>query len=251
MKQALLALATGLAATEVAVAEGPVKEDGRWRSSLGAAYSEARGNSESLNLALQADAVRATPQDKWTAAVRALYARTDGSTTSDQLRAATRYDWNLTPRSFVFGGLELERDEVALLDLRASVSTGAGYKLVDDAALTWAVFGGVGYTGDRYAEPRLVDDALRGRYEYANLLVGQESTHRFSDTTSGRQRLALYPNLRNSGEYRADWDIGLAVAMTKSWNITAGFTWRYNSDPGPALRRTDTLLTTGVSVKFD
>mgnify|MGYP001383639915 CR=1 FL=1 len=247
----LLVLAASLLAAQGAAAQATVKEDGNWRASLGAAYSQARGNTDSSNFALQADAVRATERDKWSLNAKALYAQTDGNETANQMRAGTRYDWNLSPRVFLFGGLDLERDEVALLDLRHTVSAGAGYKVFKRPDLTWDVIGGVGHVGDRYAAPRPVDDALRSRYRYATALLGQESTHRFTETTTGKQRLVVYPNLSNTGEYRAEWDLGVAVAINKTLSLTAGFAWRYNSDPGPALRKTDTLLTTGIAMKFE
>lgn len=234
-----------------ALAQAVVKDDGHWRASVGAAYSRASGNTDASNIALQADAVRATKRDKWTLGGNALYAETDGTKRADQVRAGTRYDWNLTPRAFVFGGLDLERDEVALLDLRHTVTTGAGYRLFDEPDLGWEVFAGVGHVGDRYAAPRLVGDALRDRYDYATALAGQGSTHRFTETTTGKQRLVGYPNLKDRGEYRLQWDLGVAVAMTSAWNLTAGLSWRYNSDPGPGFEKSDTLFTSGVALKFE
>jgi putative salt-induced outer membrane protein YdiY len=252
---AVIGIAAAVAASAVpadaARAQATVKEDGQWRSSIGAAFSRATGNTRAASLAVQADTVRATEWNKWTAYTNLLYAETNDNRTAEQGRLGTRYDWKLTRQMFIFGGLDLERDEVALLDLRSTVSTGAGYRLFDRPDLTWEYFGGVGYVRDRYAEPRLVDEELRDRYGYATLLFGQESNHRFTDTTTAKQRLAIFPNLQASGEYRAQWDASIAVAMTRSWNLTAGVSWRYNSDPGPLLRKTDTLLTSGVSVKFD
>lgn len=151
----------------------------------------------------------------------------------------------------MFGGLDLERDEIALLDLRHTLTAGAGYKLFNEPDLAWEVFAGVGHVGDRYAAPRLVGGALRDRYDYATALVGQGSTHRFTETTTGKQRLVAYPNLRDRGAYRLQWDLGVAVAMTKAWNLTAGLSWRYNSDPGPGFEKSDTLFTSGVALKFE
>ena len=240
-----------LAFSGTALAQATVKDDGQWRAALGAAFSKSSGNTDSTSLALQADAVRATPLDKWTLYANTLYGETSGVKTADQQRAGGRYDWNLTPHLFWFGGLDAERDKIALLNSRFTVSTGLGYKIFKEPNLTWDVFGGVGYVTDDYAAPRLVDGGLRTGYDYATLLLGQESTHRFTETTSARQRLVLYPNLSNSGEYRAQWDFGLAVAMSKTLNLTAGLAYKYNSDPGVGIKKTDTLFTTGVAVKFE
>ncbi|RZL07792.1 MAG: DUF481 domain-containing protein, partial [Rubrivivax sp.] len=47
------------------------------------------------------------------------------------------------------------------------------------------------------------------------------------------------------------FDTKISVAMTKSLNLTAGLSMRYNSDPGNGLKTTDTALVTGVSWRFD
>jgi putative salt-induced outer membrane protein YdiY len=41
------------------------------------------------------------------------------------------------------------------------------------------------------------------------------------------------------------------VAINETMNLTVGLSATYNSDPGPGLETTDTLLTTGISVKFE
>jgi putative salt-induced outer membrane protein YdiY len=92
---------------------------------------------------------------------------------------------------------------------------------------------------------------LRDTYSYASLPLGEESTHKLTETTSARQRLVVVANLKDTGEYRATWDGGLAVAMTKGINLTLGLSMLYNSDPGVARKSTDTLFTTGVAIKFE
>jgi len=39
--------------------------------------------------------------------------------------------------------------------------------------------------------------------------------------------------------------------MTKALNLNVGFAAAYNSQPGLGRKTTDTMLTTGISMKFD
>lgn len=39
--------------------------------------------------------------------------------------------------------------------------------------------------------------------------------------------------------------------MTKALSLTVGVASRYDSEPGIGLKKTDTLLTTGISARFD
>lgn len=234
-----------------AAAQVNVVEDGVWRGALGAGFSNSTGNSRSSSFNLNGDAVRATSGDKWSVYGRGLYAKDDEGTTSDLIRLGTRYDRDLSQRFFGFVGLDGERDGVADLSRRLTGSLGVGYKIIDAEPNTFNVFGGVAYTADKYSVPLEIDGAFRERYNYASLMLGEESTHAFTETVSARQRLVVLPNLRNSGEYRAEFDATLAVAMTSRLSLNVGYGVRFNSDPGVGKSRTDTLLTTGVAMKFE
>jgi putative salt-induced outer membrane protein YdiY len=96
-----------------------------------------------------------------------------------------------------------------------------------------------------------VKGQARSSDSYATMLLAEESTHKLSASTNLKQRLALTPALDRHGEYRATFDAGLAVAMTSTINLTVGFNANHNSDPGEGRKATDTLLTTGVSMKFE
>lgn len=247
----LLVTATALAAMGQAHAQATVKPDGQFRAALGMGASMSSGNTKATNLSLNGDAVRATQQDKTSLYGNLQYARTGGVTSSDQLRLGGRYDYNIGADLFAFGGLDLERNKFANLKLRSQLAGGLGWHVIKSPSTSFDLFGGLGYTSDKYETPMLIDGASRGSYGYLSLVLGEESTHKLSETTSAKQRLVLVPNLKNRGEFRATWDAGLAVAMSKTLNLNVGFALAHNSEPGPGRKATDTLLTTGVSVKFD
>jgi putative salt-induced outer membrane protein YdiY len=240
-----------VAAAGAAQAQATVKADGKMRSSIGLGASNASGNTRATNLSLNADAVRATDQDKVSLYGIAQYAKSNGDTTGEQFRLGGRYDYNLGTQWFGFGGLDIERNKFANLKLRNQLSGGLGYHLIKNDRTVFDLFGGVGFTADKYIAATRIDGATRRSYNYASLVLGEESTHKLSDSTAFKQRLVLFPNLKNSGEYRATWDAGLSVAMSKAMNLNVGFALAHNSEPGPGRKSTDTLLTTGVSVKFD
>lgn len=245
------ALCIALFGAGLAHSQATVKPDGQWRAVIGLGASASSGNTTSTNVSLTGDAVRATDQDKLTAYANALYARSEGVTTGEQMRLGGRYDYNLNADWFGFGGLDFERNKLSNIKLRSMGTVGLGYHAIKTPQTVWDLFAGVGYTADSYTEPTLIDGATRTSYGYPSLLLAQESTHKLSESTSAKQRLAVYPNLRNTGEYRATWDAGLAVAMSKTMNLTVGLGVSYNSEPGVGRKTTDTLLTTGVSVRFD
>lgn len=227
------------------------KADGRWYGSLGAGATISSGNTRSTSANLNAEALRMTTGDKLRLYATGLYGKNDGVQSANLLRGGARYDYDLTTHVFAFGGLDLERDKIGNLKHRIAPSVGAGYHVIKNPDTNFDVFAGVGYVQDKFYRPVVIDSSLRDDYGRTELLLGEESNHKISSTTSFRQRFVIYPNLDNSGEYRSVLDTGLAVAMTNSLSLTVGLVNRYNSDPGIGVKKSDTLFVTGVAVKFD
>lgn len=245
------AAAALLATPLLAPAQVTLKPDNQWRYLLTAGANASTGNSKAASLNLSGEAARVSDIDKWTFAAQSAYARNDGRTETERYALGTQYTRDLTPTWYGFGSLDALRDKLANLSLRSSVASGIGYHVLQNERHRFDVSGGLGYSRDRYDEPSEVDGALRSSYGRVELVLAEESNHQLTQTTSLRQRLAVYPNLRDSGEYRATFDTNVTVAMTKAMNLTAGLSWRYNSDPGVGIKSTDAMFITGVSMRFD
>jgi putative salt-induced outer membrane protein YdiY len=251
--------AAGVAIAGAAHAQTTLKTDGNWRGSIGLGLAITDGNSKSTTLNLNGEAVRLTAQDKARIYGTALYGKNNGVETTNMQRVGGRYDYNLTPVIFGFGGIDFERDKFANLQLRVAPSVGLGAHLIKSANTTFDVFGGVGYVSDKFFNPTVIDGSTRSKYNRPELLLGESSTHKLTDTASFRQSLTVYPNLANRGEYRAVFDAGLSVAMSSTVSLTLGLVDRYNSDPGtkpgvvPAteFKKNDLLFVTGIAVKID
>ena len=249
-----LALALALAAGTVqaqSTAQATVKPDGVWRSALDFGASLASGNTDSNTVTLSGDAVQQSTGHRNSLYGQLLYAETDGTTSSQQVRLGGRHDRDLSAKLFGYGGLNFEHNPPANLQFRAEAGGGLGWRVLNSPSATWNLFGGLVYTADRYTDARDIDGVLRTRHNYLSLMLAEESTHAFSDTTTAKQRLALMPNLENSGEYRARWDAALAVAMNQWLALSIGLGVAYDSDPGAGRKTTDTLFTAGITMRFD
>jgi len=246
-----IALSSALLCAGAAHGQATVKPDGKWRFALGAGANLSSGNSDATTLNLNGDGVRVTEIDKWSMSGRFLYGRNDGVKTSDLLELRGRYDRNLNGQWFGFGSGEFLRDEPANLSSRVSAAAGVGYHVFKTEENRWDVFTGLGYSQESYFEAQLIAGEVQSHRGYGEVLLGEESTHRFTDTTSFRQRFVVYPNLTDSGELRTTFDAGVAVAINKTMSLTVTLSHRYNSDPGAGLSKDDTSLVAGVSAKFD
>lgn len=240
-----------LLAASLAQAQTTLKMDGAWRGSIGAGATVSSGNTRSSSFNLNAEAIRATKNDKTRVYATSLYGKNNGVQSANLIRAGGRYDYDMTPNVFAFGGIDLERDKIGNLKFRWAPSVGLGYHVIKNDTTTFDIFGGVGYVNDDFYTPVLLNGKVRDSYGRVELLVGEESTHKLSESTSFRQRLVVYPNMDNKGEYRAVFDAGLAVAMSSKLSLTAGLVNRYNSDPGPGVKKSDVLFVTGIAAKIE
>jgi putative salt-induced outer membrane protein YdiY len=234
-----------------AQAQATIKPDGEFRYAFGAGASYASGNTDASSVNLTGDGVRATAGSKWQFGGKANWGRTDGVTTAENIALGTQYDLDFTPQWFSFGKADVLRDKPANVASRVSLFGGVGHHVIKSDALTWDLSAGLGYTQDRYIEAVDVAGEVRSNYGRAEAVLAEESTHKWTPTTTFHQKLSLYPALRSGGGYRGVFDSGLSVAMNAKLSLTAGLNYRYNSDPGDALKKGDTLFVTGIAVKLD
>lgn len=222
------------------------KQDGLWHgdASLGGALSS--GNNDSMTLSVNANTTRATTQDKISLYGVGNYGRTkvDGvkSTSADLLRLGGRYDFNLSPDWFAFGAAEGETDKAgAGVRDRYSLNGGMGYHVLREERHTFDVFGGVGYTDTRFIDGTS-DTGAQG-------LLGEESKHKLTDTTSFKQRLTYHPKSGDLGT-RVNLDAGLSTQISGGWTLNTGLSSHYNSVVPEGLKKTESLLTVGFGYKF-
>jgi putative salt-induced outer membrane protein YdiY len=238
----LSGLCFGIALTSPAVAQTISKPDGAWRGAVNASYTSASGNNESTNASLFSDAVRQTERDKMNASLRSVYGRqeTDGADelTASLFRAGVRYDLDFDDLKYGFAGFDSEKDKLADLKWRHSPSVGVGLHLRRTQTFTFDVFAGYSYSREE-----LYSGTKRS---FSEGLIGEETTHKFSESTSFRQRLAVYPNLTDSGEYRVVFDAGFLAPLVDRWNLTLNYSVRYQSDPPPGIDKRDTLVFAGL-----
>ena len=235
----------------LAPAQVTLKPDGQWRYLLTAGANVSSGNNDAGSLNLSAEGARQTTQDKWTWDARADRARSNGADTIERYGLRTQYNRDFGVDWFGFGAAEWQRDRLANIAARYSVAGGVGRHLWHDDGGFFDVSVGLGYTQDRYLAPIDVAGAVRDRYGRAALVLAEESSHKLTDTTSLRQKLTLYPDLRERSKYRAVLDTGLTVAMTQRINLSAGLSYRYDSDPGVGIEKGDLTFVTGISMRID
>ena len=227
------------------------KPDGEWRGALGIGYTATGGNTDSVTYSVNGDTVRQTTYDKFTGYVQAVNGRReeDGATirTANQARAGlayTRDNRNSNDRVFGFGQADWDRNLLIDLRLRSVFAAGVGYHVVKLDNHTFDLSTGPAYNRERF------EADTRDQFEW---LVAEESSHTLTPTTTFKQKLSSYANLKEGqgGEYRVVFDAALVFKVNSRWNLTMTFNSRHQSNPPPGVEKTDTLFVTGIQYMFN
>jgi len=215
-----------------------------WTGTFDAGYSLTRGNADTNTFTLGATGVRATARDKISLYATAIKAKARSKNTglneetANAIRGGGRYDLNLTSRSFLFGFSDLEFDQFQRLDLRMVLGGGAGWHAIKNDRTVLDVFGGGSYNKEYFST---------GLHRSSGeALVGEELSHKLSARSLLKQRLAFFPNLSETGEYRLNFDTSLVTNLNRWLSWQATFSNRYLSNPVPGAKSNDVLLTTGI-----
>jgi len=218
-----------------------------WQGGANVGFGLTRGNSQTKNLAVAFTADRKGWRDKLSLYTNSIYATNDApgatpSTTANAVQGGIRYDHDLTPRIFAYVGADFQTDALQTLDLRSVFGGGLGWHAIKNDRTTLDLLGGINYTREKYS-------ALPSR-SFAAVSVGEELNHKLGMNTLLTEKLYFFPNLNDTGEYRATFNFGTVTKISKWLGWQNAFGDIYVTNPPAGAKQNDILLTTGLNFSF-
>jgi len=226
-----------------------------WTGTFDLGFTQTAGNTETETFTMGANAVRATTRDKIIVNYTQIYSTSNASgpnlTTANAKRGGIAYNLNVAPKMFIFGLVNLENDQFQSLDLRFAPAGGVGYHAIKTPNTTLDLSLGVSMDKEFFMATAAVPAGSPSLNQtYAELLLGEELTHKFSKTFSMHENLVFYPNVSSVGNYRMNFDISAAAAIKKWMSFQISASDRYLSDPIAGRKTNDILFTTGLHFVF-
>ena len=217
-----------------------------WKSGLNVGFALTRGNSETKNLSIGFVATRQTLHDKLGAYSSIVYASNDAagavpSTTANSAGGGFRYDHDLRKRLFAFVAADFFSDALQGLNIRAAEGGGLGFHAIKNDNTSLDFLGGLNYTHESYTA---------FTRNFAALTIGEDLTHKIGKSTVLTQDLNFFPDLNNTGEYRATFDFGSVTKLTHRLGWQNTFSDIYVTNPPAGKRQNDLVLTTGLNISF-
>jgi putative salt-induced outer membrane protein YdiY len=232
-----------------------------WTGGANVGFSVARGNSETENLALAFNAVHAALNDKITLYASSIDTTNNLATPSTVANLNTgglRYDRNVNPRLFAFGAADFMSNALQYLDLRAVYTGGFGFHAIKSDHTTLNFLGGINYTHETYSNgavntpvtspPTYVSYGKTNKF--AAMTLGEELNQKLGKSTVVTENFYFYPNLQQTGEYRADFNLGTVTKISKWLGWQNQFGDIYVSNPPTGSKSNDLILTTGLNFSF-
>jgi putative salt-induced outer membrane protein len=225
--------------------EHPTWKQG-WTAGLTTNFALTRGNSETKNLGLAFLGDRKTLHDHLGLYMNSVFATNDAPgatprTTADSNQGGARYDHDFGSRTFGFGGADFQTDDLQDLDLRSVFSGGVGFHAIKSENTTLDFLGGLNYTRESYSTIK------------RNLIavtLGEELTKKLGASTLLTEKLYAYPDINESGEYRAVFNFGTITKLSKWLGWQNVFADTYVTNPPLGARQNDIILTTGLNISL-
>ena len=164
-------------------------------------------------------------------------------TDENRLLGRTRLDYDLSDRTFAFGQVSAEYDEIQNLSLRTDPAVGIGYRFIKREKLMLSGRGGPGYVYQRYFGG--------GTENYFTILFGADLEAHLPHGSKFKLSVEYLPevdDLQNNYLIRtfADWTrpiIGWLDFKIAAINI-------YNNQPEEDTERNSFTMTAGISFRF-
>lgn len=218
-----------------------------WQGFISFSMAGASGNADTATYSTSMAASRAAGKNKMALYFNQVYAtqstKQPFGATANRISSGYRLDRDISNKLFVFGTTDFDYDQFLDLDLRSVLGGGLGYKV-------WKAdrgFLNIG-SGGVWNREKFGSGLIRKAGE---ILITEELGLKVNSRLKLSQRMSLYPNLSDTGQYRLNLDTGASMPVFGwlEWNI--GFSSRFLSNPPPGLQKNDLLYTTGIRLSFD
>lgn len=228
-----------------------------WSGFITLGIANSSGNASTTSMTTAASATRVAGRNKMAVNFAQIYARQSTTLpygeTANRLGGSFRLDRDLSKRIFVFGINAYDFDKFLDLNLRMSLGGGFGYHVWQGKRGFFDLAGGGNWNRETFDVTKLVDN---GQYttltrNSGELTLGQEFGYQPLSRLKINEKLSIYPNLTQTGEYRMNFDTNASVPLYKWLEFNVGFSSRYLSNPPVGKLGNDTVLSTGIRASFD
>ncbi|HEX7116012.1 MAG TPA: DUF481 domain-containing protein, partial [Steroidobacter sp.] len=213
----------------------------QWSMKAEAGLVANRGNTDADSSNLKLDVTRAYVKWRHNFGLAAVYASDSTGTTAQRWEARGQTDYDFSQKGFAFASGRYEDDRFSGFEYQTTYGLGLGYRFFDDPITKLTSQLGFGYKISQTREALDVDGITIIPRRRERDLVGQgrlDFEHKLTETTSALAKFLVEWTEPNTFSQS---DLSLQVKIIDALALAVGYSVRYNTDPPPGFRHTDTL----------
>lgn len=217
-------------------------KDWQWQSQADFGYTLGRGAHSTDEFYLRIRSVASRPIDRITLEAKAIYGVQDKAVSNQRFTSIQRYDYLLSNQTYLFGLNNLEHDSPQHLNLRQSISLGAGYSIWRTRRFTLSADGGLGYQAEwRKNETRQIS---------GNGLVQETMEWSPNGRFQLRQTFAAIQYVNPWHRQRFLSEINLKSPLSSRFLFSVGINHQFDTQPQSGIPRNSYTMVTGLGITF-
>jgi putative salt-induced outer membrane protein len=215
----------------------------------------ARGNTDSDSANAKIDVANELERWKYSIYLNQLYGSNNSITSNNRWETRLQTDYKITEPLYWFAAVRYDRDHFGAYSYQTSLTSGLGYKLIDNDTTKFSVQGGAGI---KKARPQTlvkeegsdrVLDRIDGPVETrGDIVAGAKFEHALTGNTKVLDTFLLEATSANTFMQN---DLALQVSMSDRLALSVAYGIRQNTSPPPDAERRDTITTLSVVYKLN
>jgi putative salt-induced outer membrane protein YdiY len=212
-----------------------------WKGSATVGLTMTRGNSDSVLVTGKIDIERKSALNELILGLDGAYGEADGVKNYEGLHGFVQGNHFFTRRMFVFMRADGLHDRIKDINYRVALSPGAGYYLLRQTNLNFAIEAG----------PSVIFEKQDGLETiYAGWRLADRFEYRVNGTTRIWQTAEFIPQVDRFANFIINAEVGIETAITKKLGLQVYIQDNYVNQPAPGFKLNDVRLVSGVSYKF-
>ena len=170
------------------------------------------------------------------------YGRVEGALSANSLAASEKTEYQLSPRSYVFGLIGGGYDEIRKIDYQFEVGPGYGIELLKLTNFVWK-----GEIGFNYLQQNRADQTRQNTY---SVRIAEIFAWRIWDKLTADLKAEYFQNLDEFGEYRLRIESTLRYPVTKNLSLNLDLIDLYDTRPPQDVSQNDLQIRSTIGVTF-
>lgn len=222
---------------------GKLPDPVNWEIRVNAGVSGSEGNSELFNMNFGSFLKRRSEKSRSTFDAQYIYENDNGDKSKDEWYADFKYDYFLSKKIYGFSTVRAQRDDIAQLDLRLSLSPGIGYQWTESNELNFSTEIGPAYLYENFSNGDGENNELTGRlaYFFDKLLFERIGVY---------HNTKFFPKVTDPTDLYLTTSAGVRTEITDSLFTEAKVTLEHDTTPAEDAKDTDLYYTLGLGLNF-